>query len=98
MAQQEGRGVVPIQLPTVPSFDPSGDPNTISQRWNKWKKSFVYYIEASGITNYVQKRNTLLHLVGIETQKIFETLQIQSVKAQNILLISLVMQSHYQYH
>ena len=59
MAQQEGRGVVPIQLPTVPSFDPSGDPNTISQRWNKWKKSFVYYIEASGITNDEQKRNTV---------------------------------------
>ena len=98
MAQQEGTGVAPIQLPTVPSFDPSGDPNTISQRWYKWKKSFVYYIEASGITNYVQKRNTLLHLVGIVTQKIFETLQIQSVRAQNILLISLVMQSHYQYH
>ena len=38
MAQQEGTGVVPIQLPTVPSFDPSGDPNTISQRWYKWKK------------------------------------------------------------
>ena len=43
--------------------------------WNKWKKSFVYYIEASGITNDVQKRNTLLHLVGIETQEIFETFQ-----------------------
>ena len=73
MAQQEGRGVVPIQLAAVPSFDPSGDPNTISQRWNKCKKSFVYCIEASRITNDVQKRNTLLHLVGIETQEIFET-------------------------
>ena len=53
MAQQDGRGVVPIQLPAVPSFDPSGDPNTILQRCNKWKNSFVYYIEASGITNDV---------------------------------------------
>ena len=38
MAQQEGRGIVPVQLPTVPNFDPSGDPNTISPRWNIWKK------------------------------------------------------------
>ena len=43
--------------------------------WNKWKKSFVYYIEASGITNDVQNRKALLHLVGIETQEIFETFQ-----------------------
>ena len=35
MAQKEGRSVVPIQLPVIPSFDPSGDPNTISQRWHK---------------------------------------------------------------
>ena len=27
------------------------------------------------MTNDVQKRNTLLHLVGIETQEIFEKLQ-----------------------
>ena len=70
-----GKRCLSIQLPAVPSFDPSGDPNTISQRWNTWKKSFVYYTEASGITNDVQKRNTLLHLVGIETQEIFETFQ-----------------------
>ena len=75
MAQQDGRGAVPIQLPAVPSFDPSGDPNTILQRCNKWKNSFVYYIEASGITNDVQKRNTLLHFAGIERHGIFETLQ-----------------------
>ena len=75
MAKQDGRGVVPIQLPAVPNFDPSGDPNTILQRCNKWKNSFVYYIEASGITNDVQKRNTLLYFAGIETQGIFEILQ-----------------------
>lgn len=72
---EEARNLVPIQLPAISSFDPSGDPTTISQRWNKWKKSFVYFIQASGITNDVQKRATLLHLVGIETQEIFETLQ-----------------------
>ena len=70
MAQQEGRGVAPIQLPAVPSFDPSGDPNTISQKWNKWKKSFVYYIEASGITNDVQKRNTVTFSWNRDTRNI----------------------------
>ena len=39
------------------------------------KKSFTYYIEASGITYDVQSRNTQLNLVGIETQEIFETLK-----------------------
>ena len=71
--QQEGRGVVPIQLPAVPSFDPSGDPNAIQQRWNKWKNHL--FIIQIGITNDVQERNTLLHLARIETQEIFETLQ-----------------------
>ena len=46
----------------------------VSQRWQKWKKSFVYFLNATGIQNDSQKREGLLHLVGDEVQDIFETL------------------------
>ena len=65
---------VAIQLPPVKEFDPKGDPSTVSQRWQKWKKSFIYFLNATGIHNDNQKRATLLHLVGEEVQDIFETL------------------------
>ena len=32
MVKREGIGAAPVQLPAVPSCDPSGDPNAISQR------------------------------------------------------------------
>ena len=65
---------VAVQLPPVKEFDPKGDPSTVSQRWQKWKKSFIYFLNATGIHNDNQKRATLLHLVGEEVQDIFETL------------------------
>lgn len=65
---------VAIHLPPVKEFDPKGDPSTVSQRWQKWKKSFVYFLNATGIQNDSQKRAALLHLVGDEVQDIFETL------------------------
>ena len=39
----------------------------------KWKKSFEYYMNASGETEGGQKRAMLLHLVGQDAQDIFET-------------------------
>ena len=65
---------VAIHLPPVKEFDPKEDPSTVSQRWQKWKKSFVYFLNATGIQNASQKRAALLHLVGDEVQDIFETL------------------------
>ncbi len=65
---------VAIHLPPIKEFDPKGDPSTVSQRWQKWKKSFLYFLNATGIQNDSQKRATLLHLVGDEVQDIFETL------------------------
>ena len=64
---------VSIQLHPVKEFDPKGDPSTVSQRWQKWKKSFVYFLNATGIQNDSQKRAAHLHLVGDEVQDIFET-------------------------
>ena len=35
---------VAIHMPPVKEFDPKGDPSTVSQRWQKWKKnrSFIF--------------------------------------------------------
>lgn len=65
---------IPVQLPALRQFDPKGEPSTLAQRWEKWRKSFSYFIEASGIVNDGQKRATLLHMAGEEVQQIFDTL------------------------
>ena len=63
-----------LQIPAVPSFKPTGEPSTVSQRWTKWRKSFEYFVIASGVRNQERKRALLLHLVGPATQDIYETL------------------------
>ena len=64
-----------LQIPMISAFSPAGEPSTVAQRWQKWVKSFQYFITASGITDGDRKRAMLLHLVGSETQDIFETLE-----------------------
>ena len=61
-------------LPSVPEFDPRGDPCSIGIRWKKWKRSFEFYLAARGDTPQEQKRALLLHLAGSDVQDIFETL------------------------
>ena len=34
-----------LHLPAIPQFNPNGDPSSLGQRWNKWKKSFEYYLQ-----------------------------------------------------
>ena len=63
-----------LQLPMVTTFDPRGDPHSLSQRWERWQKSFSYFITASGIGNDARKKALLLHTLGTETQELFETL------------------------
>ena len=62
-----------LHLPAIPQFNPNGDPSSLGQHWNKWKKSFEYYLQAAAITDKARKRALLLHLAGPETQEIFET-------------------------
>ena len=57
-----------------PFFKCLGDPNTVAQNWTKWKKSFEYFLGASGIRNDARQKAMLLHMVGPETQEVFETL------------------------
>ena len=63
-----------LQIPTVPPFKPYGDQNTVAQRWARWKKSFNYFVRASGIANEDRKQALLMHLIGPETQKIYESI------------------------
>ena len=63
-----------ITVPGVHPFHPHGDPNKIAQTWDKWQKSFQYFLDASGITNYKRKKAMLLHMAGPETQEVFDTL------------------------
>ena len=51
-----------LHLPTSPEFNPNGDPSSLGQRWNKWEKSFEYYLHAAAITDKARQRALLLHL------------------------------------
>ena len=65
-----------LQIPAVATFDPHGEPTSVAQRWDKWKKAFEYFVIASGITDDNRKTALLLHLGGAEIQEIFETLTV----------------------
>ena len=45
-----------FQVNPVPHFDPSGDPNSLCQKWEKWVRGYELYMGASGITADGQKR------------------------------------------
>ena len=61
-------------IPEIESFNCHGDPSTVSQNWEKWKKSFEYFLAASGINDDARKKALLLHMAGRETQEVYETL------------------------
>ena len=42
--------------------------------WPKWRRTFEYYLSASGVTTDGQKRALLLHCAGPEVQELYETL------------------------
>ena len=60
-----------VDVPTIPPFSVD-DHNTLSQRWVKWKKSFAYYVDASGVKDK-QKHTLLLNLAGPGVQEIFKS-------------------------
>lgn len=63
-----------MHMPSIPNFIIDEDQHTLDQRWTKWRKKLDYFILASGITQDVQKRATLLHMAGERVQQVFETL------------------------
>uniref|UniRef100_A0A7M5UIV2 CCHC-type domain-containing protein n=1 Tax=Clytia hemisphaerica TaxID=252671 RepID=A0A7M5UIV2_9CNID len=63
-----------LNIPAVPPFDPMGNQNTVASRWEKWKKSFTFFVAAAAVNDDNRKRSLLLHLMGTASQEIFETL------------------------
>ena len=63
-----------LELGSLQSFDCKSEPSRLRTRWIKWKRSFVYYLEAKGIEKDKQKKALLLHCAGSDVQDIFITL------------------------
>ena len=52
----------------------NGPAHLISERWRKWKRSFLFFISAQDITDPNRKHSFLLHFAGEAVQDLFETL------------------------
>ena len=63
-----------LQIPSIHPFSPHGESSQVAQKWSKWKKSFQYFVTASGVRDDGRRKALLLHLVGQQTQEVFETL------------------------
>ena len=66
-----------LQIPSIPPFNLHGGQNSVSQRRTKWKKQRQYFILASGVNDDALENALLLHMVGQETQDIYDTLNME---------------------
>ena len=66
-----------LQIPSIPPFNLHGEQNSVSQRRTKWKKQRQYFILASGVNDDALENALLLHMVGQETQDIYDTLNME---------------------
>ena len=66
-----------LQISSIPLFNPHNNQNSVSQRWTKLKKQFQYFILAASGVNDACQNALLLHMVGQETQDIYDTLNVQ---------------------
>ena len=57
----------------LPVFYLSGIANEVAQRWQRWKRSFNYYVEGEGISGASKLRSKMPHLAGMPVQDIFAT-------------------------
>ena len=57
-----------------PPFDPYAEPHTCHERWTKWLRNFMYYIDGHVGLSSKQKLARLLHQAGPDVQEIFENL------------------------
>ena len=63
-----------IELGSIPNFDCTGDPTSLGTHWNKWIRSFKFFLTAKGVDSAKQKHALLLHCAGFDVQDIFEIL------------------------
>ena len=59
-----------LELGSLQSFDCKSEPSRLGTRWIKWKRLFVYYLEAKGIEKDKKKKALLLHCAGSDVQDI----------------------------
>ena len=71
----EPHGSSELQISSIYPFSPLGESSQMAQKWLKWKKSFQYFVTASGVRDDGRRKALLLHLVGLQTQEVFETLR-----------------------
>ena len=62
------------EVRNLPCFNPREDPNTLSVRWKRWKRSFELYLLAKGVSDDKQKVALLLHTAGMDLQDLYYTL------------------------
>ena len=63
-----------VNVGSLAAFNTKGDPNGISQRWKKWRRSFGLCLTGKGVTGDKQKRALLLDAAGVDFQEIYFTL------------------------
>ena len=59
-------------LKAVESFNATGEPSIVAARWERWRKSFKFYIAALGTVTDARQKALLLHCGGQDIQDIFE--------------------------
>ena len=73
-SSQQSAQLFASEIKGLPCFNPKDDPNTLSIRWKRWKRSFNLYLWAKGITMDLQKVALLLHAGGTDFQVLYYTL------------------------
>ena len=73
-SSQQSAQLLASEIKGLPCFNPKDDPNTLSIRWKRWKRSFKLYLRAKGITMDLQKVALLLHTGGTDFQEFYYTL------------------------
>ena len=58
----------------LPPLDLQGSSAVVAERWKRWRRAFEYYCDAKGISTSAKKKSTLLHLLGMDVQDLFEDL------------------------
>ena len=51
-------------LKAVENFDATGEPSVVAAKWDRWKRSFRFYIAALGNVADARQKALLLHCGG----------------------------------
>ena len=62
-------------LKAVESFNATGEPSIVAARWERWRKSFKFYIAALGTVTDARQKALLLHC-GVRTFRTFSNCSI----------------------